>query len=86
MPQIKVVTDTSRYQKLLKLSSPERYHTMSDQELKALPGDAYILTGEKAKSYGGGPSPDGFVISGNKLCGRLRLAGRSVHNGKLTVL
>jgi len=86
MRQINVVIDTPEYQKLLKTSGPNRYREVSDKELKLLPDDAHIVTGEKTKAFGGGPSPDGFVISGGKLSGRLRLAGRSVRNGKLTIL
>ncbi len=85
MQEIRVVTDTAQYQKQLKTSDPIRYREVSDQELKSLPADAYILTGEKTKDFGGGPSPDGFVISGGKLIGRLRLLGRFVHSGKLTI-
>ncbi len=86
MRQVNVVTNTIEYQKLLVSSGPNRHREISDQELKALPNDAYILTGEKTKSFGGGPSPDGFVISGGKMSGRIRLAGRPLQNGKVTIL
>jgi hypothetical protein len=72
---LKIKKDTDKYQKLLK--SPEGKNLggiMDEKQLRGLPGDAYILTGDKTKDFGGGPSPYGFVMSaGGKLLGRVKL-------------
>ena len=83
--RIRVITDKTEYQKQLSSSGPNRYREVPDQELKELPNDAYILTGEKTKAFGGGPSPDGFVISRGNLLGRLRIEGRLIREGTLTI-
>lgn len=78
MRQIKIITNTSVYQRLLK--SPEAASAgrhMTDDQIRMLPNNAYILTGEKTQDYGGGPSPDGFAMSvSNKILGRLKLRDR----------
>jgi hypothetical protein len=85
MTRIRVVTDTAEYRRQLKASGPGRYHRITDAELKALESGAYILTGDKTREFGGGPSPGGFVIQGKELVGRVRLAGRLVNDGFLTL-
>lgn len=60
--QIPIVTNTPEYQRELNSTHPNRYRPVSDIELKALGPGAHILTGEKTKDFGGGPSPDGFVL------------------------
>jgi hypothetical protein len=83
--QIPVVTDTPEYQRKLKSTHPNRYRPVSDSELKALGLGAHVLTGDKTKDFGGGPSPDGFVVQGGQVLGRIRLVGRRIDRGNLTL-
>lgn len=81
--RIPIVTDTPEYQRELNSTHPNRYVTVSDTELKALGPGAHILTGDKTREFGGGPSPDGFVFQGGQLLGRVRLGGRRIVDGNL---
>jgi hypothetical protein len=73
----------SEYQRQLQTSGPNRYREVADAELKTLGPDAYVLTGEKTRAFGGGPSPDGFVTKRGQLLGRAKPAGRVVSGGML---
>ena len=88
MRQIRIVRNTPVYQKALK--TREAAHAgrhMSDQQLNDLPKDSYVLTGDKTKDFGGGPSPDGFAMSAaNKILGRLRLEGKTSDNGQFVLI
>jgi len=53
-------------------------------ELKLAPATAEIITGDKTPKYGGGASPDGFLMNGSMMLGRLRIEGR-VKDGVLTI-
>jgi hypothetical protein len=88
MRQINITNNTSVYQTLLKSSDADRAGgPMNDQQLKALPKETYILTGDKTKEFGGGPSPYGFVMSGaNKILGRVRLEGHTSPDGRFLVI
>lgn len=85
MTIIPVHRDDALYLKVLKSNGPKRTTTLGDSELKALPRSVLIITGNKTKDFGGGPSPDGFVMNGAEMLGRLRIEGR-VKNGVITVI
>ena len=84
MTQIPVRHDDREYVKLLGSNGPNRYKEIKDKELSTLPTGAFILTGMKTAKLGGGPSPDGFVMNGILMLGRIRIEGR-VKNGLLVV-
>ncbi len=84
MKSIPVRHDDLTYTKLLKSNGPNRFKELTDLELKALPGSITIITGNKTKEFGGGPSPDGFVMLGIEMLGRLRIESR-VRNGVIAI-
>ena len=84
MPQIPVRQDDREYQRLLMSNGPNREKQLTDNELRLVPAGAYILTGVKTANFGGGMSPDGFVMNGKVLLGRIRIAGR-VRDGRVIV-
>ena len=69
---------------LLKSTVPNRYKELRDADLKRAPPKAFIVTGMKTKDFGGGKSPDGFLIDGTQMLGRLRIEGR-VRDGAIVV-
>jgi hypothetical protein len=85
LKRILVLTNTPQYQQALNSDDPNRYVTVSDTDLRALGPGAHILTGDKTRDYGGGPSPDGFVYQGGRLLGGVRVAGRRIDDGNLVL-
>jgi hypothetical protein len=85
MTVIPVRQNDLEYQKLLKTDGPTRHKELSDTALKALPKSIVIVTGNKTKEFGGGPSPDGFVMNGAQMLGRLRIEGKT-RNGALSII
>ncbi|WP_321476495.1 hypothetical protein [uncultured Paludibaculum sp.] len=81
MRTIPVRQDDVEYVKLLKSDGINRYKELKDSDLKTAPAGAYILTGMKTNKFGGGMSPDGFLMNGRVLLGRLRIEGRVSHGG-----
>ena len=84
MKSIPVHHRTREYQRLLGTNGPNRHKTLTDLELKLAPATAEIITGDKTPKYGGGASPDGFLMNGSMMLGRLRIEGR-VKDGVLTI-
>ena len=78
MKRIPVHEDNGAYINLLKSAGPNRYKELRDADLKTAPPNACIVTGMKTKEFGGGKSPDGFLMNGTQMLGRLRIEGRVV--------
>jgi hypothetical protein len=78
MRQIRIKNNTAMYQDLLKSPDAGRAGMhMTDEQIEALPKDVYVLTGDKTEDFGGGPSPDGFVMSAaNRILGRVWIKDR----------
>jgi hypothetical protein len=71
---MKIKSDTAKYQKLLGDKRLQSLGLLKKTDLSTFDDDAYILTGDKTKDFGGGPSPYGFVILKDKVVGRVKLA------------
>ena len=84
MRRIPVREDNGAYISLLKATVPNRYKELRDADLKRAPPNAFIVTGMKTKDFGGGKSPDGFLMDGAQMLGRLRIESR-VRDGAIVV-
>lgn len=84
MRRFMIERDSDAYRKVLQKNETAG-QPMDDQTLAKQPNDARILTGNKTgrdpktgRDYGTGPSPHGFVMSGNKVLGYVNLERRNL--------
>ena len=67
--------ESDKYQRLHDRHDTTGY-PMDDEALVNIPGEILILTGDKVRNYGGGPSPYGFVMQGSDVLGYVNLSTR----------
>ena len=78
---LRIVKDTSRYQRLLDTPGAQGAGLQSETEARRQPAGTYVLTGEKTARFGGGPSPYGFLIHNERIVGRVKIDQVAVKRG-----
>jgi hypothetical protein len=88
MTTLHIEKNDKLYEKLLKSPESDKLGGHADdKKIKTFEPGAHIVTGNKTKEFGGGPSPDGFILAKNgKLLARVKLNGNPAVKGNTYTL
>jgi hypothetical protein len=81
-----IENNTVKYQKIFSSGHQTTGAPLTDAQLAVLAPGAHVLTGNRSKQFGGGPSPYGFVIVAGAVVGYVNLQVRGlVGNTSLSI-
>ena len=83
MRTIRIVVDTPMFQAEAKRSGNAAVPPINPWEMATLPHGVTILTGNKSREFGGGPSGTGYVMQAGKATHSVGISQSDVRSGQL---